>query len=184
MEANCFVLSQGRSLAVFQLSWIFCLTYGWPSKFRVTVCWTFGWVVCWTVCNVENEIVFFNKLRIWRSVENVTIILQSNLESAFTISWNMQQECFPSMKHHQGLHTFLHWAHHEVVFHGCCMFQLIVNADSKLACKIIVTFSTLLQILSLLTNTISFSTLHTVQQTNQPTVQQTVQPAVQQTVFF
>ena len=39
------------------------------------------------------------------------------------------------------------------------MFQLIANADTKFACKIIVTFSTLLherilQILSLLTNTI------------------------------
>ena len=67
------------------------------------------------------------------------------------------------------------------------MFQLIVNADTKFACKIIVTFSTLLherilQILSLLTNTISFSTLHTVQQTTQQTVQQTVKQTVKQTV--
>ena len=67
------------------------------------------------------------------------------------------------------------------------MFQLIMNAQAKFACKIIVTFSTLLherilQILSLLTNTISFSTLHTVHQTTQQTVQLTVQKTVQQTV--
>ena len=54
----------------------------------------------------------------------------------------------------------------------CCMFQLIVNGDTKFACKIIVTFSTLLhgrilQILCLLTHIISFSTLHTVQLTVQ-----------------
>ena len=52
---------------------------------------------------------------------------------------------------------------------------------------IIATFSTLLhkrilQILSLLTNTISFSILHRVQQTTQLTVKQTVQQTVQQTI--
>ena len=66
------------------------------------------------------------------------------------------------------------------------MFLLILNADTKFACKIIATFSALLherilKILSLL-DTISFSTLHTVQQTALHTVQQTVQQTVWQTI--
>ena len=42
-----------------------------------------GLFASWTVCNLENETVCVNKRR---SVENVAIILQANLLSAFTIN--------------------------------------------------------------------------------------------------